>query len=229
VTIAELRSRPLVFVDDLDDPVLNQDDHHHLTRALRIRPGDPIVVSDGNGRWRNAVLSSEPHPGEVGDIQTAEAVPAVKTIGFALVKGDRSDFAIQKLTELGIGRIIPMMTERSVVRWDRKRADKNLVRHRRIGREAAMQSRNVWLPEIWPATPLPQVFDRFPEAALAEPGASMLGSNTDGPAIREVLIGPEGGFSPSELTNRRVVGLPGNVLRTETAAITAAVLLVLTA
>lgn len=227
MTIDRLRSVPLVFVDDLDQPEIDSHDLHHLTRSLRVRIGDPLTLSDGTGRWRSCRLGRE-EPSDLGPIQV-EPKPAVTMVAFALAKGDRSDLIVQKLTELAVTTIIPMTTERTVLKWDAKKAAKNLERHCRIAREAAMQSRNVWLPEIRSVATLSVVMRDFPDAVLAEPGLDstplieLLAS--DGDSVPGVLIGPEGGFSPAELEGRRQVALPGNILRTETAAIAAGVLL----
>ncbi|MDH4278322.1 MAG: 16S rRNA (uracil(1498)-N(3))-methyltransferase [Acidimicrobiia bacterium] len=231
MTRNDLRSRPLVFVDDLERPVLDEADHHHLSRALRCRTGDPITVADGAGRWRSAALGPGVEPLDVGPIVVEKSDRRRETpltVGFALVKGDRSELAVQKLTELGVDRIIPMTTERTVVRWDGAKATRNLARHRKVAREAAMQSRNLWLPEVWEVTAFAAVVEQLPEAALAEPGEPLLGTDA---AARPttVLVGPEGGFSARECDGRNLVGLPGNILRTESAAICTAVLLVLTA
>ena len=227
----ELRTRPLVFVDDLDHPLVESSDHHHLSRALRCRTGDPITLGDGAGRWRAATLGPDPEPGDVGPIMDdlhSRQRSSHLSVGFALVKGDRSELAVQKLTELGVDRIIPMTTERTVVRWDEAKVAKNHERHLRVAREAAMQSRNLWLPEVWPLTALATVVAQLPDAVLAEPGGCLLGSADDSEPTT-VLVGPEGGFSAGECEGRQLVGLPGNILRTESAAICAGVLLVLNA
>ncbi|MGI9596123.1 MAG: RsmE family RNA methyltransferase [Acidimicrobiales bacterium] len=231
--IQQLRERPMVFVDDLESPALAPDDRHHLARSLRLRPGAALTVSDGAGRWRATRFGPDLEPdGEIVD----EVRPQPElTIAFALVKGDRSDLVVQKLTELGIDRMVPLTSERSVVRWNADRAAKNLDRHGRIAREAAMQSRNPWLPTIEPLTELDAFLLATPTTVLADPageppaahlaaaGSSLAGHSEAG---WSVAIGPEGGFSPTELDGRTKVALPGRILRTETAAITAAVLLV---
>ncbi len=216
--LEQLRHRPLVFVDDLDLIELSDGDRSHLERSLRIRPGTPITVSDGFGRWRAARLGPTVEPdGEI--VVTARPEPRL-VVGFAPVKGDRSDLVVQKLTELGVDVIAPLVTERSVVRWDEKRAAKNLDRHRRIVREAAMQSRNVWPPTVELSTDLAGFVAERAGAALADPSGEPLGV-----AVTTIAIGPEGGFSAAELAQRSTISLPGRILRTETAAITAAVLL----
>lgn len=221
--LQELRHRPMVFVEDLERPELDPDDRHHLERALRVRPGSPLTVCDGTGRWLEATFGAVVEP--VGEIVAEERQAPRLTIGFSPVKGDRSDLVVQKLTELGIDAIVPLLTERSVVRWDKSRTAKNLDRHRRIAREAAMQSRNPWLPSIQPLTELAAFLAAEPAAVLADPSGSPF-QVTPHVSPLSVAIGPEGGFSPEELAQRSCVGLPGRILRTETAAIAAGVLLV---
>lgn len=214
-----IRSRPLAFVEDLDRPELSDGDRSHLERSLRIRAGTEITVADGVGRYRPVRFGPELDP--VGPIaEEARPRPSL-TVGFALVKGDRSDLVVQKLTELGIDVIVPVHSERSVVRWDDKRAAKNHDRHRRIVREAAMQSRNLWLPTVEPLQPLTRFLADRAGAVLADPS----GAQPIGPDHAAVAIGPEGGFSPAELELGDAVRLPGRILRTETAAITTGVLL----
>jgi 16S rRNA (uracil1498-N3)-methyltransferase len=208
---------PHVFVQDLAAPELGDDDAHHLT-VLRVRAGDQITVSDGAGRWLAARFGATIEP--LGEITlVARPAPAI-TMVFAPVKGDRPEWVVQKLTELGIDRIIPMETERSVVRWREERAVSNIARLRRISREAAMQSRQCYLPEV--AAPLD--FARaslLPRACLAHRG----GEPPD-LAHSAVLVGPEGGWSDRELeADLPHLGLGPNVLRAETAAVTAAALL----
>jgi 16S rRNA (uracil1498-N3)-methyltransferase len=215
------RDRVLVFVDHLDQPVLDAGDRRHLERSLRIRTGEVISIGDGAGRWRAVRFGPELDPAEPTNPihQVPRPTPAL-TVAFAPVKGDRSDLIVQKLTELGIDRIVPLVTERSVVRWDAERAARHHDRHERIVREAAMQSRNPWLPRVELPVALSDFVAAEPGAALADPDGE-----PPGPGLATVAIGPEGGFSPDELQARTTVRLPGRVLRTETAAITAAVVL----
>jgi len=207
---------PHVFVDDLDEPVLDPEDRHHLARVLRVRPGDSLTVSDGRGRWR---------PVRFGDdlelVGPPVAVPAPQpalTIGFALVKGGRPELVVQKLTELGIDRITPFVAERSVVRWDDDRSERHVERLRKVAREAAMQSRRCYLPEVSPLVAFTDlVADDRGAVALSERGGQP-------PSLlcRTVLIGPEGGWSRSELALcLPTVALGDQVLRAETASITA--------
>ncbi len=215
------RDRVLVLVDDLDGPELTDDDRRHLERSLRLGVGAGITIADGAGSWRLARFGPAVEPDGPVHHEPERARPRV--VGFAPVKGDRSELVVQKLTELGVEVIVPLVTERSVVRWDAARAERNRGRHQRIAREAAMQSRNPRLPRIEAPASLDDFVSAWPDAALADPDGA------EGPEAlgvrRVVAIGPEGGFSPAELDGRPTVRLPGRILRTETAAIAAAVLL----
>lgn len=212
---------PWVFVDDVAVPTLADRDRHHLERVLRVRPGDPLVVSDGAGRWREGTLGASGAVDPTGDVESIERPAPPITIAFALTKGERPELAVQKLTEVGADRIVPFTASRSVVRWDAARAATNVERLRRVGREAAMQCRRAWLPDV----------DDVAEFAVASalPGAALADVGGDRPTLAHpaVLIGPEGGWSDEE----RACGLPAvelgpHVLRAETAAITAGALLV---
>ena len=205
-----------VFVESVDAPIPPDDDAHHLFRVLRLRDGETVTVSDGRGAWAEAKVSGaslvptgpshhEPEPVEVA-------------IAAAIPKGDRLEWMVQKLTEVGATRILLMHCARSVVRWKPDRAMGQLERLRRVSREAAMQSRRVWLPVVQGPVDFSAVA-AVPGAALAEPGA---GRPAEMPRL--VLVGPEGGFSAEELSAPLPrIGLGDSVLRVETAALVAAV------
>lgn len=212
---------PLVFVVDVEVPVLEADDEHHLRRVLRVRPGDELVVADGRGRWRACRLGADGRPEPVAEVQAeARPEPAV-TIAFALTKGERPELAVQKLTELGVDRIVPFGADRSVARWEGERAVRHAERLRRVAREAAMQSRRPFLPVVDDVTDFATVA-RLPAAVLAD---------RDGrpPSLARptVLIGPEGGWSEAErAAGLASVTLGPHVMRAETAAMAAAFALV---
>lgn len=211
---------PWVFVDDIDEPRLRDEDRHHLERVLRVRTGESIVVSDGAGRWREARLLGAGGLELVGEARSVERPSPSITIAFAVTKGERPELAVQKLTELGADRIVPFAAARSVARWDGDRAAKHVERLRRIAREAAMQSRRAWLPEVADAV-------SFAEAT-ALPGASIADVDGAPPTLARptVLVGPEGGWSEEERScGLAAVALGPHVLRAETAAMAAAALL----
>jgi 16S rRNA (uracil1498-N3)-methyltransferase len=142
------------------------------------------------------------------------------TVAFALTKGERPELAVQKLTELGADVIVPFSAERSVVRWDDRRAAGNVERLRRVAREAAMQCRRAWLPDVEDLTDFAGVA-AWPGAALADAGGAP--PSLDRPTI---LVGPEGGWTDAEREcGLPTVGLGRHVLRAETAAMAAATLL----
>ena len=209
---------PLVFVDDLTAPALADDDRHHLVKVLRVRPGDALTISDGSGRWRTAVLGNEIE--STGPIVEQPRPTPELTIGFALVKGDKPELIVQKLTELGIDRIVPFRGERSVVRWDDARAAKAVGRLRAVARAAAMQSHRTTLPTIDEVAALSSLA-ALPGAALTDRTGAV--PTLDHPVL---LVGPEGGWSPDERAmGTPVVALGDNVLRAETAAVAAGTLL----
>ena len=215
-----------VFVDDLTAPELHDDDRHHLSRVLRLRDGELVTASDGRGSWRPCRFAAEGGLVVGGEIVNEGAHRSETVVVFALTKGDKPELVVQKLTEIGIDRIIPMVSERSVARWDDDKAARNVERLQKVAREASMQSRRVSVPVIGGMmSSVAQVVAEFgPRVALAEPDADTFESTTD---IDVLIVGPEGGFTPSELEAcRRHVSLPGGVLRAETAAIVAGVMLV---
>jgi 16S rRNA (uracil1498-N3)-methyltransferase len=145
------------------------------------------------------------------------------TVAFALTKGARPEWTVQKLTEAGVDTIIPMAADRSVVRWDHADVPRHHARLVRIATEAAMQSRRAWLPAV---TPLASF-----SAAVAdlESTAALAAADGDPPTLVRpaVLIGPEGGWSDVELgCSLPRVALGPHVLRAEMAAIAAGVLLI---
>ena len=109
-------------------------------------------------------------------------------VAFALVKGDRPELVVQKLTELGVDVIVPFVAARSVVRWDGERASRHAARLEKVAREAAMQCRRPRLPTVEPVRSFAEVAAR-PGAALATLGGQMVTQST-----RLVLVGPEGGW-----------------------------------
>src|SRR5947208_13465778 len=146
--------RPHVFVDDLDAPRLDDDDRHHLERVLRVRPGEPITVSDGSGRWRDCRFGLEL---EVDGDVVIESPPSPPIgVAFALSKAEKPELAVQKLTEAGADTIVLFRAEHSVVRWDTDRAARGRARLQRVAREAAMQCHRSRLPSVERPIPFDQ-------------------------------------------------------------------------
>lgn len=211
-----------VFVDDLDDPRIADEDRHHLERVLRLRNGETVTASDGRGGHRRCAFVSGGSLDPTGALERCPARAPSIGVAFALVKGDRPEWIVQKLTECGVDRIQPFTTARSIVRWDQPKALRNLERLRQIARGAAMQSRQSWLPEVLPLAGFDEV--------VASSHATVARADFDGEApnldVPHLLIGPEGGWAPEEVAAvPRRVALGRSVLRTETASLAAGVLL----
>jgi 16S rRNA (uracil1498-N3)-methyltransferase len=208
-----------VFVESLEAPELRPEDAHHLFRVLRLRDGETVTVSDGDGGWRPTVVEG-PALLPSGPIVREERTPA-PVIASAIPKGDRVDWMVQKLTEVGVQRILFLHCDRSVVRWDGERAARQLARLQKVAREAAMQSRRTELPEIAGPVPFATVA-AWPGAVLAEPDGSDIAALAAAPSV--LVVGPEGGFSGPELAlGTPQVRFSSQVLRVETAALVGAI------
>jgi 16S rRNA (uracil1498-N3)-methyltransferase len=213
----------LVEPDRLGAEVTIDDDtEHHLRRVLRLRDGDVVSVTDGQGRWTLAVAVI------VGNALRLEATAPVVveptptrtiTIAAAMPKGDRLDWMVQKVTELGIDRLVLLHAEHSVVRWKADRAEHQLARLQRIADEALRQSRRVLRMTIDAPVAATDVLGDF---VVAEPGGRDLRAGDT-----SVAVGPEGGWSASELAVcRDRIDLGPTILRTETAAVAVSALCV---
>ena len=181
MTIALRDSVAHVFVDDLTAPTLSDDDQHHLARVLRVRDGESVSASDGRGgwrlcQWRDGGLHSE------SEVHHVAAPTPRLGVAFVPVKGDRPEWAVQKLTEIGVDDIIVLApTRRAVVRWG---DDKHLRKLQVVAREAAMQSRRVWLPTVTGPVSLAEVCAR-PGAAVADPAGEPLDAEPLNAAARD--------------------------------------------
>jgi 16S rRNA (uracil1498-N3)-methyltransferase len=211
------RSAAHVVVDDVSTPQLTADSLHHLGRVLRLHRGEAVTVTDGSGRWRPTEFTGTGVEA-TGEVVAEQRPQPTLTIAVAPPKGDRLDWLVAKCTEVGIDRILLLEAERSVVRWPGARAARQLDRLRRVATDAASQSRRVWLPEL--AGPA-EALDVLPGFVAAEPGGRPLRADD-----AAVAVGPEGGWSAKELDAAAgAVSLGCNVLRVETAAVAAAVLM----
>lgn len=220
VPVTPSSARALAFVADLDRPVLGDGDLHHLARVLRVAPGADITVGDGDGRWRPGRFTGTSDVEPAGEVVRDPAPAPPVAVAFALVKGERPELVVQKLTELGVDRVAPFVAARSVVRWDDAKAARQLARWHEIARLASMQCRRTRLPQVDPLGTFSQVTG-LPGAALAERGG--------GPpslAHPTVLVGPEGGWSDEErAADVPHVAIATHIVRSETAAITAGALM----
>ena len=214
---------------------LDADKAHYLNRVLRMRVDDSLFVFDGQGSEFNATIRKMDKTRatlQIGDRVAAHTESKLRIhLVQGISRGERMDFVVQKATELGVKRITPVLTEFGVVKLDAARAEKRHDHWQKIAVSACEQSGRLRLPLIDTPLPLKTWFAAKPEQADTElilrPGAATTLADVDTPRTKVcVLIGPEGGFSDSELEDAKFVGfravsLGPRVLRTETAAIAA--------
>ena len=206
---------------------------NHITRVLRLRSGDPLTVFDGSGGEFSARLAEFRRDTVLVSVAEHHAVERESPLSLTLLqgvsRGERMDWVIQKATELGATRIVPVLTSRSVVRLDETQAQRKLQHWRGIAIAACEQCGRNRIPEV----PAPRDF----LAALApEPAVTRLLLSPAGERRIEalegigagisVLIGPEGGLEDAEQEAALAAGftavrLGPRVLRTETAAVAA--------
>jgi 16S rRNA (uracil1498-N3)-methyltransferase len=219
-----------------DVVVVAGEDHRYLTRVLRLVAGDQVVLFDGVGVEADArIMRIGPRALELkveGRRPAAAAERPHVTLIQALTKGDKLDLVVQKATELGVGRIIPVTSARSVPRLEAMRAIGRRTRWQKIAREAARQSGRADVPEVEPVTAI----ETAVSAAAHDAFKIMLWEGARNHGLREALpaadrptqiviaIGPEGGFAVEEVDAARAagfatVGLGPRILRTETAAL----------
>lgn len=214
---------------------------HHLSRVLRLRPGDRVLALTGDGQELEVELEQVGPDQAVGTIvgrglNLAEP-PLALTLVQGLPKGDKMDLIIQKGTELGMARFLPVSTERAVVRLEPGKAAQRQARWQTIAREAAEQSRRGRVPLVSPVTTLAEaieeagravaerpdrvlalfLWEEASELGLADaldpwrgaagPKGGRSGMGTNRPDEVWVFIGPEGGFSPSEADMARRAGI----------------------
>lgn len=213
------------------DPIrLDGPEGRHAAAVRRLRPGEPIEVTDGAGQVAaGTVAATGPDWLDIA-VQRRISVPAANprlVVVQALAKGDASERAVAALVEVGVDEIVPWPADRSVVRWQGERGERSLQRWRSTAREAAKQARRAWLPAVTNVASPPQLADRIRAAALAivlHESATAPLTGLVLPAAGDVLlvIGPEGGISTEELGEFQARGaalcrLGPTVLRTSTA------------
>lgn len=204
---------------------------HYLADVLRLPTGSAVEVFDGAGSTWQATFTGEAL--QLGERRPAPGPGAVVWLAFALARGEKADWIVQKGTELGVSRMVPWQAERSVVRLEPGRAAERAGRWRRIAEEAARQCGRADVPEVAvPATleaalAVPAGFSRV--AFHAGTGAPLAEVVRPGPAGWLLVVGPEGGLSDGEVQSCLDAGctlatLGPRVLRAETAAVLAAAL-----
>lgn len=204
-------------VADLASPRLSGDDDHHLRRVLRARDGEEVVVSDGAGGWRICAVTTAGLTAL--DAAGRDPAPAETSLYLCPVKGERAEWAVGKATELGVARVVPLVSRRLAVRFAGDARAKTLARWRRVAAEAAGQCRRTH--DLVVDEPV-GVGDVPAHVAVCDPQGS---PNWGG--VRALAVGPEGGWASDDWApDRRRLSLGPTVLRTETAAVVAAALVV---
>lgn len=211
-----------VLVDDVErptGPLLDGAASHHLGRVLRLRTGEVVCASDGRGTWRLARFVGGDRLEPVGDVHVEPPPEQPVTVAFVPVKRDKAELVVQKLTEIGVDRIVVTSSERAVVKWEGDRAERHLERLRRVAAEAVQQCRRLFVPTVSVAS----------LADLLAAGSALADIGAHAPPIGPgaVVVGPEGGWTDRERSLARTdpVDLGEHVLRAETAAIAAGILL----
>lgn len=208
---------------------------NHIARVLRLKTGDAITAFDGRGGEYEARIDTVRKDRVLLSVGAHHAIeresPLAATLAQGISRGERMDFVVQKATELGVRRIVPLITERTVVRLDARQAEAKVRHWRSIVVAACEQCGRNSVPEI----AAPGGLTAFLSAVSAVPGAARIVlSPHGGVQLRDIearagaviLIGPEGGLSDAELeasghSGFQPVRLGPRVLRTETAVIAA--------
>jgi len=207
---------------------------NHIARVLRLRAGAPLVLFDGSGgdfRAEVAAVEGDRVRVRVGERSAGlRESPLAITLVQAVSRGERMDFTLQKATELGVRRIQPVLSSRSVVRLDDEQAAKKLRHWQAIVAGACEQSGRSLLPEVRAPLDLSRFLAEAPREGqrlvLSPSGPASLAGLASTAARVELLIGPEGGLDDFELEAAARAGfapvrLGPRVLRTETAGIVA--------
>jgi len=207
----------------------------HLTRVLRLREGDACVLFNGDGHDYDARLATVGKRETLAEIRAARAVdnesPLRITLLQGIARGEKMDLILQKATELGVARIVPVDAERTEVRLDAARMEKRVAHWRSVVASACEQCGRARVPEV--AVPI-AIVDAGAHSADAtlrltlDPGGghSMASLAIDADASIAIAIGPEGGWSPRDRDVLRSAGFEGlklgpRILRTETAGLAA--------
>ena len=212
-----------------DDVVITGAEAHHAAVVRRVRVGEAVTVGDGSGVWLDGTVTEAAPKRVVVSVTarttTSPAHPRI-VLAQALAKGDRDELAVQAATELGADEIVPWQAARSVSRWNDDKAAKGVARWQSIVREAAKQAHRAWVPAVTPPADVRGLARRAAGAVVLvlEPTASVALSAVAVADAAEIVlvVGPEGGLAPEEITTLTDAGaiavrLGDTVLRTSTA------------
>lgn len=211
---------------------LDQQASEHVLKVLRLRKGATLILFDGRGAQYQGVLEQTAKHDAVVTVREAEQASAEShlhlTLAQSVSKGDRMDYTIQKAVELGVSRIIPLLTERTVVHLSGERLQRRLQHWQSIIIHACQQCGRNILPGLESVTPLQEFLHRGDGVRLVlnhRASESLKDVHPDGQSVT-LLIGPEGGLSEAEVEQAQDSGFTGirmgpRIMRTETAAVAA--------
>jgi 16S rRNA (uracil1498-N3)-methyltransferase len=238
----DFRAYAPVATSDAAEIRLDEAESHHLVTVNRCGRGDPVTAFDGRGReWLCECTDPAKHGSilRVKSTRQAPPLPAAITLAQALPKGATMDEIVRQATELGARRIVPLLTERTQVHLDGDRAAKKQEKWLTTAIEAAKQCGNPWLPEIAPVQKLDAFLATTKDYDLKLTASLHAGAKPLRQTVTQVraklgqtpprvlwLVGPEGDFSPAEMTACVLAGcvpvtLGPLVLRCDTAAVAA--------
>jgi 16S rRNA (uracil1498-N3)-methyltransferase len=207
----------------------------HVARVLRLTAGDPITLFNGDGHDYSATIDAVGKREVLVRVLAAEHVdnesPLALTLAQGVARGEKMDLIVQKATELGVARIVPLLTERSEVKLEASRAEKRLAHWRAVAASACEQSGRARLPDVLPAVSLDSWLrgleaDGALRLALL-PEGTRRASELRFPAAGGLLVvGPEGGLGVRDTAALAEAGFEGlklgpRILRTETAGLAA--------
>ncbi len=223
-----------------DALVLHDSEAHHCRNVLRLESGDKVVLFNGRGSEITAeIISTDGREVSLREV-TAVQTPALRcriTLGQAIPKGKNMDLIVQKAVEIGAAEIAPILSDRTVVRLDEESASSKQSKWQTVAIEAAKQCGQNWLPKVRTPQTLAQFFETRRQFDLQLIGSlqsdamhlkkileQYAAERGDRPASVLMLVGPEGDFTPAELSLARRHGcrpitLGPIVLRVETASI----------
>ena len=235
---------PEAFAPDAKSVTLSAEETRHLRDVLRLKSGDEIYVFDGAGREVcgkvQSVTRDSTEVSVVGKVDPARPEsPLTLTLAVALLKGEKFDLVIQKMMELGVARVIPLITARADVKIrNDSDAERKLIRWRRIALEATKQCGRARLMDLENPIAFTDFIKRSKGDELrlmfSERGGTSLAATVGETNERHdsvtALVGSEGGWTDEEIDQARdadwkIVTLGGRILRAETAAIAIAALL----
>ena len=204
----------------------------YLMQSLRKAEGAQIEVFNGNGAQYSATIVSGSKTAVTIQVESEDQIskesPLAIHIGLAISKGDRMDYGIRKIVELGGNRITPLITQRCEVRLSKQRMEKRLKHWQAIVISACEQCGRNRIPEISEPLQLQQWLDKVDDPArlIFQPGGSTRLESRPAPESVALLVGPEGGFDPLEVEQAQQAGfdsvmLGPRILRTETAPLAA--------